>query len=88
MSGRGDRPGAGGVTSRVAVFAATLLLASPAQAQRACVTTAEAEALTLVAMPQIIRETGRVCATRLPRASLAELGDHGEDRGAVLVWIR
>jgi hypothetical protein len=53
------------------MLAAALVLAAPAQAQqRACVTTAEAEALTLVAMPRIIRETGRVCATRLPAASL------------------
>ncbi|PAX09602.1 hypothetical protein [Sphingomonas lenta] len=57
---------------RLAGLAAlAVLLASPAQAQRqACVTTPEAEALALVAMPTIIRETGRVCATRLPATSL------------------
>ena len=53
-----------------AALAAVALLASPAQAQRACVTTAEAEAFALVAMPQIVRETGRVCAARLPAQSL------------------
>lgn len=53
------------------VCAALAIVASPTQAQqRACVTTAEAEALTLVAMPQIIRETGRVCAGRLPPTSI------------------
>ncbi|HEX8382648.1 MAG TPA: hypothetical protein VF592_04650 [Sphingomonas sp.] len=54
----------------IGALVALALLASPAQAQRACVTTAEAEAFALVAMPQIIRETGRVCASRLPAQSL------------------
>lgn len=55
----------------LASLAATLLVAAPVQAQRqSCVTADEAEALTLVAMPQIIRETGRVCAGRLPATSL------------------
>lgn len=60
---------------RPAALAVAALLASPAQAQRPCVTTAEAEALALVAMPQIIRETGRVCAGRLPTASLVGRAD-------------
>ena len=51
-------------------LATAALLASPAPAQRACVTTAEAEAFALVAMPQIVRETGRVCSARLPTGSL------------------
>lgn len=55
-------------------IAATLvlaaLLASPAQAQSGCITQPEAEAMTLVALPDIIRETGRVCAARLPASSL------------------
>lgn len=51
-------------------LAAVALLASPAQAQRPCVTKEEAEALTLVALPEIIRETGRTCAARLPVDSL------------------
>ena len=54
----------------VAAFAAIALLASPAAAQQRCITGPEAEALTLVAMPDIIRETGRVCAAQLPSASL------------------
>lgn len=63
--------------SRLTVAATALvLLASPVQAQqRACVTAPEAEALTLVALPQIIRETGRVCAARLPSASLVRRAD-------------
>lgn len=46
------------------------LVATPATAQTRCVTDAEAQAFALVAMPEIIRETGRVCATALPAASL------------------
>lgn len=52
------------------VLAAAALIASPVQAQRRCVTIAEAESLTLVALPEIIRQTGRVCTARLPAASL------------------
>lgn len=60
----------------VLALAMAAVLASPAQAQRrACVTAPEAEALALVAIPQIIRETGRVCAARLPAASLVRRGD-------------
>ncbi len=56
---------------RRGAFAALLaIVATPVHAQRPCVTTAEAEAFALVAMPQIIRETGRVCAARLPAGSL------------------
>lgn len=46
-----------------------LAVATPVQAQ-VCVTPAEAEGLALVAMPDIIRETGRVCAAALPANSL------------------
>lgn len=54
-----------------AVLAAIAMVTDPGHAQRrACVTNVEAEALTLVAMPQIIRETGRVCAGRLPPTSI------------------
>ena len=53
---------------QLAVLAA--LVATPATAQTRCVTDAEAQAFALVAMPEIIRETGRVCATALPAASL------------------
>lgn len=43
-------------------------LASPAP--RPCLTRAEAETMALVAMPEIIRQTGVACATQLPVASL------------------
>ena len=53
------------------LLAAAALLATPATAfaQTPCLTTAEAEAITLVAFPDIILEAGRVCTT-LPAASL------------------
>jgi hypothetical protein len=54
----------------IAALSAIALIASPAVAQPRCITGPEAESLTLVAMPDIIRETGRVCATQLPAASL------------------
>lgn len=53
-----------------AALAAVALLASPAVAQQRCITGPEAEALTLVALPEIIRETGTVCAAQLPPTSL------------------
>ena len=53
-----------------AALAAVALLASPAVAQQRCITGPEAEAMTLVAMPDIIRETGSVCAAQLPATSL------------------
>ena len=55
------------------VILAGLILSLPAAAaaaQRPCVTDAEAQAFASVAMPEIVRETGRVCAARLPAASL------------------
>ncbi len=57
------------------LIAALALLAMPgtAVAQTPCLTTAEAEAITLVAFPDIIRETGRVC-TNLPVTSLVRRG--------------
>ena len=45
------------------------LVSAPAAAQRPCVTDAEAQAFASVAMPEIIRETGRTCAA-LPANSL------------------
>ena len=54
----------------IAALSAIALIASPAVAQPRCITGPEAESPTLVAMPDIIRETGRVCATQLPAASL------------------
>ncbi len=58
-------------------MAALALLASPAAAQRRCVTDGEAQSLALVALPEIIRETGRVCSGRLPAASLIRRTDSG-----------
>ena len=46
------------------------LVGTPATAQTRCVTDAEAQAFASVAIPEIIRETGRVCATALPATSL------------------
>ncbi|HEU0067092.1 MAG TPA: hypothetical protein VFQ57_07630 [Sphingomonas sp.] len=46
------------------------LIAAPASAQQSCVTDGEAQAFAAVAMPAIIRETGRVCAANLPATSL------------------
>ena len=48
---------------------AVALVASPATAQTACLTGPEAEAITQVALPEIIRDAGRVCAA-LPPTSL------------------
>ena len=53
-----------------------LLLASAADAQNACLSDPEAESLTLVALPDILRETGRVCAARLAGKSPLAQG-HG-----------
>jgi len=53
-----------------AALALAAVIVSPAAAQSACITAPEAEAMTLVALPDIIRETGRVCASQLPAASL------------------
>ena len=52
-------------------LAALALCATPtsALAQAQCLTAPEAEAVTLVALPDVIRETGRVC-TALPPQSL------------------
>ncbi|MCU6452627.1 hypothetical protein LPN01_00885 [Sphingomonas sp. A2-49] len=58
-----------------ALIAAVALLASPAGAQTRCITTPEAEAMTLVAMPDIIQQTGIICAARLPASSLLRRTD-------------
>ncbi|GAA0663187.1 hypothetical protein FHT00_001285 [Sphingomonas insulae] len=60
-----------------ALLAAVALLTSPAQAQTRCITTPEAEAMTLVALPDIIQQTGIICATRLPASSLLRRNDSG-----------
>lgn len=60
-------------------LAAAALLAAPAAPAAArpqgCLSNAEAESLALVALPEIIRETGRVCSARLPAASLIRRQD-------------
>jgi hypothetical protein len=53
------------------------LVAAPATAQQPCVTDREAQAFASVAMPAIIRETGRVCATTLPDKSLVRRQSSG-----------
>lgn len=45
------------------------LAAAAPQPARPCLTDPEAQAMVLVAMPDIIRETGRLCAARLPATS-------------------
>jgi hypothetical protein len=51
------------------------LAASSAEAQSRCITTPEAEAMTLVALPDIIQQTGIICAGRLPPSSLVRRTD-------------
>lgn len=61
---------------KTALLAITALLAAtPAAAQTRCITTPEAEAMTLVALPDIIQQTGIVCAARLPATSLVRRTD-------------
>lgn len=52
-----------------ALTIAALLCASPAAAAP-CLTDREAEAMALVALPDIIQQTGVICAARLPATSL------------------
>ena len=49
---------------------AALTTATPAAAAPPCLTAREAETIALVALPDLIRETGRVCGTTLPAGSL------------------
>ncbi|MDE0877809.1 MAG: hypothetical protein OSB00_03960 [Sphingomonas bacterium] len=53
-----------------ALVCATALIAAPASAQTKCITTTEAKALTQVALPAILRQTGQLCAGRLPASSI------------------
>ena len=53
-----------------ALAAALLCVALPVQASAACLTSAEAESIALVAMPDLIRQTGQICAATLPATSL------------------
>jgi len=52
--------------------ALTMLVATPiaAQAQTPCVTTPEATSIALVALPEVIRQVGTICAARVPATSL------------------
>lgn len=55
----------------LALVAAVSLTAAPAAAQpRPCLSATDAESISLVALPEILRETGRVCASTLPAGSL------------------
>ncbi|WEK42639.1 MAG: hypothetical protein P0Y64_14815 [Candidatus Sphingomonas colombiensis] len=54
---------------RLAALLALIAMPTVASAQTPCLTANDAEAIALVAMPDIIRETGRICTT-LPPASL------------------
>lgn len=60
---------------RAALAIVALLSTSQAEAQTRCITTAEAEAMTLVALPDIIQQTGIVCASRLPATALLRRTD-------------
>ena len=55
---------------RIAAFALFVASLASAPAQAACLSASDAESLTLVAMPEMIRETGAICIDRLPRDSL------------------
>ena len=54
---------------------AALASAPSPPAPSACLTSAEAQAVALVALPEIIRETGVVCAARLPSTALVRQTD-------------
>lgn len=54
----------------VLALAALLVTVPPATAQTRCITTPEAEAMALVALPDVLRQTGIVCTDRLPETSL------------------
>lgn len=61
------------MTFKTPIFAFAALAglsANAAQAATPCVTTPEATSIALVAMPEAIRQVGRVCASQLPAASL------------------
>jgi hypothetical protein len=59
----------------LAAIAALSLVAAPVSAQKPCLSAPEAEALTLVALPDILRETGRICTGRLAPASPLRVAD-------------
>lgn len=49
---------------------AAIALAGQSAPPTACLTSNEAEAVALVALPEIIRETGTICSARLPASAL------------------
>lgn len=55
------------------VAAAAMLL--PSFAHAACLNQPEAESITLVALPELLRQTGVICAGRLPTSSLLRRND-------------
>lgn len=59
----------------LALAASMLLFVQPVAAQTRCLTALEAEAVTMVALPTILEQTGVVCAARLPAASLLRQSD-------------
>ncbi|MGN6374971.1 MAG: hypothetical protein ACTHMG_05395 [Sphingomonas sp.] len=54
----------------LAAAALALLADTAASAAAPCVTPPEATSITLVAMPEIIRQVGQICATQLPPSAL------------------
>jgi hypothetical protein len=59
------------IRTTLATLALTgLSTSAAAQTARACVTTPEATAIALVAMPAAIRQVGQICAAQLPATSL------------------
>ena len=61
---RGHRPIA------AALALCGMLTATTASAQTPCVTTPEATSIALVAMPEVLRQVGQICAARIPAGSL------------------
>jgi hypothetical protein len=59
---------------RLLAVALSLALATPATAAPPCLTAREVESIALVAMPEIVRVTGTICANRLPANSLIRRG--------------
>ena len=59
----------------IVALAAALSLAVPVEAQMRCISSSEAKALAQVALPAIVRQTGQLCASRLPATSLLRQTD-------------
>lgn len=73
----------------LALVIAGALACSPAAAQTRCLSAADAESIALVAMPEIVRDAGRVCSM-LPASSLLRRADgpflQKYDREADRAW--